>query len=94
MKYILVRAAWAENLEKQVNLRLADGWVPVGGVAIADPHTDDYPYIQAMILPDPTDTHTYHLPLPILPSRVPLQFPVEILGRSLVLGPGDQDSGT
>lgn len=47
--YIVVIADSTLQLEDKVKVKLADGWTPLGGIAITDMSTDGFWYYQAMI---------------------------------------------
>lgn len=36
IEYTLVTAAYWEQLEKQVNVKIAEGWLPCGGIAVTN----------------------------------------------------------
>lgn len=47
MKYIVLKAGNAFDLEQVVNIHINKGWVPTGGVSIEESYR--FPYHQAMI---------------------------------------------
>ncbi len=50
MEYTLVEAGTAADLQQSVTSRLADGWVPVGGVAVCYFGNGGWYFCQAMVL--------------------------------------------
>ena len=53
LKYKIVEAAAAQQLEWHVNLWIDKGWVPIGGLAVGP---GNLPLKQAMVKHDPTPT--------------------------------------
>ena len=50
MEYMIIEANYKDNLVERVNKKIKDGWIPLGGVAIAYsiPSSIAYTYTQAM----------------------------------------------
>ena len=54
MRYRVIEAKDVEGLEQDVNEHLADGWQPLGGVAVVNSQANTYAwwFYQAMVRPD------------------------------------------
>jgi len=54
MRYRLLEAKDVEGLEQEVNEHIADGWQPLGGVAVVNSQANTYAwwFYQAMVRPD------------------------------------------
>ncbi len=61
MQYAVIKHADVDSLCRHVNALIADGWAPLGGVAVVtDPRADaaqPVVYCQAMQSPDPQEAH-------------------------------------
>ncbi len=49
MEYTLVEDSSPQDLEKEVNDLISEGWLPQGGIAISNSSDVDFTYCQAMI---------------------------------------------
>ena len=55
-EYRIVVDGSKEKIEASVNALMSKGWKPTGGIAmVADPHSFDVRYFQAMIYETPID---------------------------------------
>ena len=48
MRYTTICVATLEEMDKRVNAMIADGWTPLGGIAVVS-NVIDYKFIQALI---------------------------------------------
>jgi Domain of unknown function (DUF1737) len=54
MRYRVIEAKDVEGLEQDVNEHIAEGWQPLGGVAVVNSQANTYAwwFYQAMVRPD------------------------------------------
>ena len=50
MRYLVVEAKSAEELQQQVQGYIMEGWEPLGGIAVATHGALNYWYYQAMVM--------------------------------------------
>jgi hypothetical protein len=58
MQYTIIAYPDIEDLIKEVNVRIIQGWQPIGGVSAATQYREGTVFIQAMIKPRHTESHS------------------------------------